>query len=228
MRTLRNLQHVDVGYRSDKLLLVDIDGMESGRKESELGPMFARLQDEIRSLPGVTGVTYSQNGLFGGSDSGTRLYVDGYTPPEGKSTGTRFDQVGANYFSTLGIPILRGREIDHRDTANSTPVCVINQAMAKDFFEGRDPLGKHIRDLFPGSTAPPCEIIGVTGNARDHELRGDTRRRFYAAATQGVGELPTFVSFEIRTAGEPGTVVARCGTASAASTRISRCPIRRP
>jgi predicted permease len=208
LRTLGNLHRVDLGYPREKLLLVDIDALSAGYKDRAASDMFLRLLDEIRSIPGVRSVTFSQNGLFTGGESGTRLAVEGYTPPPGARTATRFDQVGPGYFSALGIPILRGREIDRRDTASSTPVCVINQAMAKDFFDRREPLGQHLRDLFPGSTAPPCEIVGVVADARDHTLRGSIPRRFYAAATQGVGEIPPAVNFEIRTFAEPGSVAA--------------------
>ena len=208
LRTLGNLHRVDIGYPREKLLLVDIDGVSAGYKDHAAADLYLRLQEEIRSIPGVRSVTFSENGLFRGFESGTRLDVEGYTAPPGAGTGTRFDQVGPGYFSALGIGILRGREIGPRDTAASTPVCVINQAMAKDFFAHREPLGQHIRDIFPGSPARPCEIVGVTADVRDHTLRGNIQRRFYAAATQGVGQIPPGVVFEIRTFAEPGGVAA--------------------
>jgi predicted lysophospholipase L1 biosynthesis ABC-type transport system permease subunit len=84
---------------------------------------------------------------------------------------------------------------------------VINQTMAKDFFAGRDPLGKHIKDLFPGSNAQ-YEIVGVAQNVRDHNLRGDIPRRFYVPVAHPLPETPPGVNFEIRTFAEPGSVVA--------------------
>jgi ABC-type antimicrobial peptide transport system permease subunit len=78
--------------------------------------------------------------------------------------------------------------------------------MAKEFFGGRDPLGKHIKDLFPGSNAQ-FEIVGVAQDVRDHNLRGNIPRRFYVPATQGLPDVPEFVNFEIRTIAGPGSVV---------------------
>jgi predicted permease len=207
VRTLRNLRNVNLGYQPDKLVLFDIDALEAGYKGHAGIDLFNRVLAEIRTIPGVRTATFSQNGLFSGSESGTRVDVEGYKPAKDGPTGARFDQVGPDYFSSLGIPVLRGREIGRQDTANSTPVCVVNEAFVKDFFKGAEPLGKHIRDLFPGSKAPPFEIVGVVKDVRDHNLRGDIARRFYAPATQGVDEVPPFVNFEVRTFADPGSVI---------------------
>src|ERR1017187_2554225 len=207
VRTLRNLQRVQLGYSSGNLIVVPIDALSAGYKERAGIDLFTRLLDEFRSIPGVRSVTYSQNGLFSGSESGTQLDVEGYKPAKGDAAA-RFDQVGPDYFSAIGVPVLRGREITRQDTASSTPVCVVNEAMAKEFFAGRNPLGSHLRDLFPGSKAPPFEIVGVVPNVRDHNLRGDIRSRFYVPAAQGLDELPPFANFEIRTFAEPAGVVA--------------------
>jgi len=206
IRTLRNLENVELGYGRDNLVLVDIDATTAGYRGPSAADLYARLLDGIRGIPGVKSATFSQNGLFSGSESGTQLYVEGYTPAKAGDTGARFDAVGPDYFAALGIPILRGRDIGRQDTGASTPVCVINQTMARDFFAGRDPLGKHIKDLFPGSNAQ-FEIVGVAQNVRDHNLRGDIPRRFYVPAAQGLPSVPEFVNFEVRAAAGPGTVV---------------------
>jgi predicted permease len=206
IRTLRNLENVQLGYAREKLVLIDIDATSAGYRGVTAADLYTRLLEEIRAIPGVKSATYSQNGLFSGSESGTQLYVEGYTPAKAGDSGARFDQVGPDYFGALGIPILRGRDIGRQDTGASTPVCVINQTMAKEFFQGRDPLGKHIKDLFPGSHAQ-FEIVGVSQDVRDHNLRGTIPRRFYVPATQGLPEVAEFVNFEIRTIAGAGSVL---------------------
>jgi predicted permease len=206
IRTLRNLENVQLGYSREKLVLIDIDATSAGYRGAAAADLYSRLLDQIRAIPGVKTATFSQNGLFSGSESGTQLYVEGYTPPKPGDSGARFDAVGPGYFTSLGIPILRGRDIGRQDTGAATPVCVINQTMAKEFFEGRDPLGKHIKDLFPGSRAQ-FEIVGVAQDVRDHNLRGKVPRRFYVPAAQGLPEVPEFVNFEIRTAAGAGSVI---------------------
>lgn len=207
IRTLENLEHVQLGYQREKLIVAGVDSVTAGYKGAAASDLYMRLLDEIRAIPGVKGATFSQNGLFGGSESGTRLGVEGYTPQKHGDTGARFDQVGPGYFSSLGVPILRGREIGRQDTPAATHVCVINQTMAHDFFAGRDPLGKHIRDLFPGSTAE-YEIVGVAQDLRDHNLRGKIPRRFYVPVTQPLPFTPPFVNYEIRTVADPASIIA--------------------
>ncbi len=207
IRTLRNLQNVQLGFPRDKLLVVGIDSLSAGYQGPAALDLYNRLLDDIRAIPGVKNATYSQNGLYTGSDSGTRLYVEGYPPPKGGGTGTRFDQVGPDFFAALGVPLLRGREITRQDTANSTPVCVINQTMASDFFANRDPLGKHIEDLFPGSNAQ-YEIVGVARDIRSNALRGKVPRRFFVPTAHPMGGPVSFVNYVIRTAAEPGSVLS--------------------
>src|SRR5262249_11265895 len=143
LRTLWNLQSVGLGYPKEKLLLLSVDGVSAGYKDAALSALWRDLTDRIRAVPGVQGATYSINGLFSGSESGDEIEVEGFTPQKQDEKSSRFDMVGPQYFSTVSIPLLRGREIDEHDTAASPRVCVINEAFVKKFFAGRDPIGRH-------------------------------------------------------------------------------------
>ena len=109
----------------------------------------------------------------------------------GKKTGDRPGALSVQeYFSTTGIPLLLGREIGPHDGAASPQVCVINEAFAKHFFAGRNPIGKHIT-----VNSVPLEIVGIAKDVRVNSLRGPIEPKFYAAADQKSGAF----SFEIRT-----------------------------
>jgi predicted lysophospholipase L1 biosynthesis ABC-type transport system permease subunit len=95
--------------------------------------------------------------------------------------------------------MLLGREIGSRDTPKSPPVCVINEAFAKRFFPGRNPIGKHVKSTFP----QPMEVVGVAANARVRSLRGNIDPKFYAPADQTGGAS----WFEIRTTVDPNHVL---------------------
>ncbi len=208
LRTLQNLKEVQLGYERGKLIVMRVDSLSAGYKNAAAMDLYMRLLDAIRTIPGVRSATFSQNGLFSGSESGTELYVEGYTPAKRGDNGAAFDHVGPDYFLSLGIPLLRGREIGRQDTGASTPVCVINETMAREFFANRDPLGKHIKDLFPGSNSQ-YEIVGVARDVRDHSLRDKVQRRFYVPVSHAINnETPSFVNYEVRSAGEPGSVIA--------------------
>ncbi len=203
LRTLWNLQAADLGYAREKLLVLGVDGLTAGYKDARLTMLWNDLSDRIRVLPGVRGVTYSQNGLFSGSESADHVEVEGFTPQKDNERGSRFDTVGPGYFSTLGIPLLLGREFSLRDTAQAPKVCVINEAFAKRFFAGRNPIGRHVTEAF-GDHKYQMEVVGVARDARDHNLKGDIPPRFYHPADQTMEGPPPGVYFEIRTAGDPG------------------------
>ena len=206
LRTLQNLQQVDLGYPREKLLLVRVDALAAGYQDAQRAAVFRALLDRFRSVPGVRGVTLSENGLFSGTESGDQISVEGYKPQKQGDASARFDQIGPGYFSTLGIPMLVGREIGPQDSEGRTHVCIINQAMARFFFGGRNPVGKHITDEFP-DTRTTFEIVGVTKDDRDHRLRGEIPRRFYIPFFQGLGGIPPAANFEIRTFTDPHSII---------------------
>jgi predicted permease len=207
LRTLWNLQSVGLGYQREHLLLVTADGVSAGYKGPQLSNLWRDITERLRALPGVQGATYSINGLFSGSESGDEIDVEGFTPAKENEKGSRFDMVGPQYFSTVGIPMLLGRELSQQDTANSPRVCVINEAFAQRFFAGRNPLGRHITQKF-GDKKSVMEVVGVAKNARDHRLRGDIPPRFYIPGDQGMQGPNEWGIFEIRTAGDPAQMIA--------------------
>ncbi|HET9281140.1 MAG TPA: ABC transporter permease [Candidatus Angelobacter sp.] len=207
LRTLWNLQSVGLGYPKEHLLLITADGVSAGYKDARLSSLWSELTEKLRALPGVQGVTYSENGLFSGSESADEVDVEGFTPSKNSEKFSRFDRVGPQYFSTVGIPMLLGREIGPQDTAASPHVCVINEAFAKLFFKDRNPVGRHITQRF-GDRKDMLEVVGVAKNARDHRLRGDTPPRFYVPGSQGMEGPNEWAIFEIRTAGDPEQMIA--------------------
>jgi predicted permease len=201
LQTLWKLQAIDLGYAKERLLMLTVDGVTAGYKDARLGNLWHELADRIRQLPGVNGVTYSMNGLMGGSESADEVDVEGFTPQRDDEKFSRFDMVGPGYFSTVGIPMLAGREIGLQDTASSPHVCVINEAFARVFFAGRNPIGSHVVEKF-GDKKNVMEVVGVSRNARDHNLRGSVPPRFYVAADQGMDGPSPWAIFEVRTSAD--------------------------
>jgi predicted permease len=202
LRTLWNLQSVSLGYAKEHLLLVSADGLAAGYKDARLSSLWTDLTARLRALPGVQGATYSTNGLFSGSESADEIDVEGFTPQKNDEKFSRFDVVGPQYFSTVGIPLLLGREIGQQDNAGAPRVCVINEAFAKLFFKDRNPIGRHVTQKF-GDKKSTMEIVGIAKNARDHRLRGDIPPRFYIPGDQGMQGPNEWAIFEVRTAGDP-------------------------
>lgn len=206
LRTLQNLQRVDLGYPRENLLLIRVDALGAGYQDNSRAAVFQNLLDRFRDIPGVRGVTLSENGLFSGTESGDRITVEGYKPHKEGDDNARFDQIGPAYFSTIGVPMLIGREIGPQDVASSPKICVINESMARFYFGDQNPIGKHITDEFP-DTRTTFEIVGVSKDDRDHRLRGTVNRRFYVAFFQGMGGTAPAANFELRTFADPNSMV---------------------
>jgi len=194
---VQNLQQVDLGYAKERLFLIRVDVQMAGYEDPRRYPLFQRLLERVRAVPGVRAASYSKSGLFLGSRSSGHVEVEGYTAEGGDGVRSVWDHVGPDYFSTLGIPMLLGREITQRDQPSTNKVCVINQAFARQFFAGRGPLGMHVGTY---------EIVGVARDSRIRNLRDDAEARFYIPAAQPT-DVPRFITFVVRTVAEPSSVL---------------------
>ncbi len=202
LRTIWNLQSVGLGYPKEKLLLITVDGVRAGYKGPQLSNLWRDLNARLQALPGVQAVSYSINGLFSGSEADDEIAVEGFTPQNEDEKTSRFDMVGPGYFSTLGVPLLRGRELGLSDGPSAPHVAVINEAFANRFFAGRNPVGRHITQD-PGNQKNIMEVVGVAGNVRDHALRGEVPPRFYVPGDQAMGGPNEWATFEICVASDP-------------------------
>jgi predicted permease len=214
MRTLYNLEHVDLGFAKDHLLMLRVDSRDAGYDGARRAALHRQLAADLTRIPGVRAVTFSQLGIFTGGDSGNEIEVEGYA---GKGNQSHEDSVSAQYFSTLGAPILLGRDIQASDRAGATNVCVINEAFAARYFAGRNPIGMHVTMIADDSARQPLQIAGVAKNIRTHanEIRDAVQPRFFTPADQFAGEQfagdmpsPTFL-IRTTTATAPVAAAAR-------------------
>ena len=210
LRTLINLQNLDLGYQKDRLAMVTVDTSPAGYKPETRGLLFRNVLEKLQSSPGVKSVTFSQNGLFSGSESADTITVEGYTSKGKDDKGSNFDAVGPGYFSALGIPLLHGREIDIRDTHTSNAVCVVNDSFARKFFAGRNAVGKHIT-FEDGDVKTVFEVVGVAKDSRDHSLREQVTPRIFLSLLQSKfgSETTRFANYEVRMAGAGGSALTQ-------------------
>ena len=180
-----------------------VDPVSAGYRGDDVGRAMQTLLDRVRALPGVKAATFSENGLFSGTESGDSVDVEGFTPVSDKDRSCRFDQIGPGYFSNVGIPILLGRDMSERDARGAPPVAIINDTMAKFYFHGANPIGRH----FVATKERRLEIVGVVHDAQDHDFRDEPVRRFYVSYFQPIDGITT-ANFEIRTDGNPGALNA--------------------
>ena len=204
VRTAYNLQHADLGFRPERLLLARVDLGSLTQDVARRDRMLRDLRTSLERIPGVEAATFSHLGLFGGGFSTAMIEVEGVSTTADRDWA--LDRVGAGFFTTLGIPIRRGRDISETDGAETPKVCVVNDAFSQRFFDRRDPIGLHVTTIGDDGARVAYEIVGVVGNARTSSLRGDVAPRFFVPAEQrpSLGTTRTFV---IRAAAGATTVM---------------------
>ena len=204
VRSLRNLELQDVGVDREHLIVLDVDITTPGYSGARLANVAYSLRDRIAAIPGVAAVTFSENGLFSGTENGTNIEVPGFTPRDVSDTSAAYDNVGPGYAHTLGARLLDGRDILPSDEGRPPRIALVNQAFAKFYYPGQRALGKYFRV----NDSIAVQIVGVIGDIRDHDLTGDIQRRFYQpfvhTDTQP-GQLyqPYTMRLEIKAAGDP-------------------------
>jgi predicted permease len=203
-RSLRNLRNVDLGYSHEHILLVNTDPVAAGYDLLRTAAFADRMSVQFAAIPGVRAASYSKNGLFSGSESNESIAVEGFSSGKEEDLQAYDDYVGPGYFGAVGIPIVLGRDIGPQDTAASHKVAVINQSMAKFYFGNANPIGRTFTVGDEGMPKEPWEIVGVSEDARDHELKGAVQRRFYRPLVQAGPS--SSIKFEIKTAGDPVAV----------------------
>ena len=204
VRSLEKLGEVNLGYPRENLVLMEVNATAGGYKGQAATRLYEDLLEKIRAIPGLRGATVSANGLFSGHQSGDPVAVEGYTPKAGEEVDTSMDHVGPDYFSTVGIPILMGRQIEAQDSGNGLRAAVVNETFAKMFFPKTNPIGKHVRDTYPGNPADAV-VVGVAADAKYNSLREETPPRLYVPLFQPMWEQSRAV-FEARTFADPASV----------------------
>jgi predicted permease len=197
-RTLVNLMKVDLGMRADHLMTFAIAPRLNGYADERLARFYADLTERLASLPGVTSVSAATVPAIANSTTSTTIIVEGYTPRDNADRQSNLNAVGAGYFSTLGIPLVAGREFRATDAASAPRVVIVNEAFVRHYFPDGQAIGRRI-GRGQGQTLDTT-IVGVVKDARYSSLREAPPRVFYRPYMQ---DTPGALSFYVRTAIEP-------------------------
>jgi len=194
-RSLMNISRVDLGLKIDNLITFGISPELNGYTPERSRLLFEHLEDRLRAVPGVTAVTASLVPALAGSNWGTDVTVDGFKNGPDIDNNSRFNEVGAAYFKTMGVPLLTGREFTQQDALNAPKVAIVNEAFAKKFNLGRDAVGKRMGS--DGSDKKDTEIIGLVQNAKYSEVKGEVPPLFFRPYMQD--DRIGFAAFYVRT-----------------------------
>jgi predicted permease len=202
IRSFLRLQQVNPGFAPQNTLAMSLALPATKYKEpAQRANFYKEALQGIRALPGVQSAGAVSNLPLSGDNSSGSFRIEGREVPQGQSLphGDRW-AASADYFSTMKIPIFRGRFFDDRDTMESRPVAIIDEAMARKYWSDEDPLGKRISFQVVDGNRIWREIVGIVGHVRHSGLEGESRVQYYIPHSQAQN---AFMSLVVRANVEP-------------------------
>ncbi|HYK10358.1 MAG TPA: ABC transporter permease [Gemmatimonadales bacterium] len=194
MKSLANVAHVDLGVHIDSVVTFRLSPERAGYTDPRTTAYYARVGDALADMPSVTSVTSSNVPLFADQNRGRGVTVQGFPSGPDVDNGSSYNLVGTNYFSTLGVHLIAGREFTDADRRGALRVGVVNQSFVKKFNLGSGALGKYFSD--PPDTANIL-IVGVVPDVKYSQVKASARPVFYLPWRQRP-DIPS-MSFYIRT-----------------------------
>ncbi len=171
IRSLIRLQEVNPGFDPHNVMTASLDLPDAKYSDPKKAEFFRELIPRLQAIPGVQSAAAVYPLPMSGDEIRTSFQIEGRPVAKSDESHTSIRAVTPNYFATMRIPLLQGREFTERDDASATKVLIVNQAFAQQFFPGENPIGKRILAGIANAGEPPMrEIIGVVGNVKFEDL----------------------------------------------------------
>jgi predicted permease len=197
-KSLANITKLDLGVKVDSVVTFGVSPELNGYTSARSHQFFQRLEDELAQTPGVASVSAAMVGLIAGNNWGNDVGVEGFPKGPDVDNNSRFNMVGPGYFATVGIPVLAGREFTRYDAIGTPKVAVVNQAFARKFKLGANPVG---RRMDQGNDSLDIEIVGLVQDAKYSDVKDEIPPLFFTPYMQDsmVGAL----SYYVKSRGDP-------------------------
>lgn len=205
-RSLLKLQSEDVGFDRTNMLLVGIDPRLAGYKPAELPGLYQQIVERVGTLPNVQSVTLATYSPFSGSQRSSSIVIPGFTPEQGQDPVVEDVLTGPKYAQTLGVPIVRGRDIEIRDTVSGPRVALVNETFVERYFKGQNPIGRTFTFDDETDDGGQLEIVGVIGDVKSQDTREPVIPAVYRPILQIADQAAYTVSIQVRANGDPSAV----------------------
>jgi putative ABC transport system permease protein len=204
VRSFLELQSVSPGFRVNGILTATVVLPQSQyTKPEEWARYSGQAIERIRTIPGVTGASVVMGLPMSGSRVNLAFAIDGKPQAPEDRVSANYASVSRGYFQLFGIPLLRGRVFDERDTAASQKIAIVSEAFTRRYFPNEEAIGKHVSFGFPEQASR--EIVGVVGDVRQVSLDAAAEPEMYAPFEQS----PVWaMNFAVRTAGDPAALAS--------------------
>ncbi|HEV2488745.1 MAG TPA: ABC transporter permease [Candidatus Acidoferrales bacterium] len=207
IRTFTNLMTLDAGFDRNNVLMVETNIHNAGIAEPARAPLYGQMLAKLQAIPGVVSASQCWMTPLSGRQWDNSLAIPGGSLPAGADPDIFLNWVTPDFFATMRMPLVQGRVFDERDTVTSASVVIVNHLLARTYFPGQNPIGKHLLANSKGMlSTQPMEIIGVTQDAKYSSLREDFPPEAYFPLAQ-IGAVGEGTTFEIRTATNPTSLI---------------------
>lgn len=196
VKSLLNVSRVDIGFDADGLITFSLSPELNNYTPEQCRILFERIEDELAALPGVTGVTSSLVPVLSGNNWGTSVAVEGFEAGPDTDVDARLNEVGPDYFRTLRVPLLAGRELTRADTLGAPKVAIVNEAFSKKFQIEGNPVGRRMSTERRGEL--DIEIVGLAPNMKYSEVKQTPPPLYFLPYRQD--ERLGFLTFYVRSA----------------------------
>ena len=187
IESLRNISRVDLGIKIDNVVSFAISPGKSAYDTVRTAALYARVEEELAALPGVSGVTSAAVPLLAGSNWGKpAVSVEGFQKDPDTDAASRYNAIGPNYFHVIGVPLIAGRDFTAADRGNSLPVAIVNEAFAKKFKLGMNAVGKR---MSVGNDSLNITIIGLAKNSKYSQVKDQVPPVFVRPYRQMMGRM---------------------------------------
>ena len=213
LRSLNNAQSIDPGFNADKILDAQLNINLLRYTKAQGREFYRQVIERIEALPGVESASLARVVPMSGAGRTSSFLIQGQPGPDNVSrsegTGPDVDNqytvntnvIGLKYFSTMGIPLLRGRDFTPQDNEGAPLAAIVNEAFARRYFDGEEALGKRLS--FRGAQGPWAEIVGVARDIKYRTLGEIPRPSVYVPLPQN---HETGMALHVRTIGDPVSV----------------------
>jgi putative ABC transport system permease protein len=202
IKSLGNVSRVDLGLATDNVVMFSLSPVLNGYEPERIRALFQDVEDELAAIPGVTGVTAGRVTLIAGNNWGNSVNVQGFERGPDTDANSRLNMVAPDYFSTLGIPLVAGREFTRADGLGAPQVAVVNQTFARKFGLDGDAVGKF---MSMGRDELDIEIVGLVTDVKYAEVKQEIPPQFFIPYRQD--ESIGSITFYARTSVEPQAVM---------------------
>jgi len=203
MKGFERAKRIDLGFEPKNLLCAQLNLVPNGYS-AERGKVFDRqLRERLAALPGVTDVGLSTSLPLGVGNIFTAVVdVEGYTPTASEDLNVSFNMISPGYFSAMRIPVLEGRDFSEQDDASRQNVVIVDETMARRFWPGLDPIGRHFRMAVGIAPKDTFTVVGVAKTGKYRSLSEPPTPFLYLAYQQRpIASL--FMGVVIRVRGNP-------------------------